>query len=636
MRLKGTTGPTARFRLRAAAALATCVVAGVAAVPLWGYVFGTSNNEFHFPIVSSIAQGQLWRGDAMVATLPGFASPFWWLVGAVGAWIGPEAAFFWFFVAARILLACGVAYLIASILGDDACDIRIAAAAGLLTLLPGYLMGLPLGADPVFGRFLSQTFVSVGLALFAFALTLRARYGAAGLVLGLVFSVNLMHGFFAAGMIGAGVLFGDRWTALRADIGRRAGLTGWLAAGLAVGALPLIWQVLHRGAMPAYDHRMAPADLADFVKFYFPDHYFWSWKTDLQRREGVALVAALLLACVACYRDVPAAGRRLVAAAVAICGYLGLGLLLDIYPARLLFQAHFFRSDTLAYVLLQAVLAARIAVNWRSRRSESLTAAVALAAVSCHAFTLAAILCGGAAWVGIGLLERNAARRQAAVAFAAVSVAMLAGQRLSGVTWMLPGLAACALWWEGRPLVNGLALAGVVTVGLALNVRAAVPLLGNELITVPLAAVARIGSEVRRTLPSDAVLVVPPGIDGARPLLQRSVYLTSKDGAAYLWTPGYEVEFLRRLSVLRITYTPGLRADRLRIAREFLEHLPESLPALESEGATHLLLPVGDVPPGSRCSPSTPDYCVLSIAEARRVFPSGAVSSAPPGTRQRR
>ncbi len=235
-----------------------------------------------------------------------------------------------------------------------------------------------------------------------------------------------------------------------------------------------------------------------------------------------------------------------------------------------------------------------------------------------------------------GIVGRDAGRKHVAVAFAVLSIAMLAKPGLSEMTWMLPALGACALHWERRQLAGGLALAGILTVAVALNVRLAASVVANEQVTAPLAPLARIGSDVQRTLPRDAVLAVPPGIESARPFLRRSIYVTLKDGAAYLWNPGYEVEYLRRLSVLHVPYTPGRRPDLRSADREFVRYLPESLPVLEAEGVTHVLLRTADVPPGATCSPRTADYCVLGITEARRVFPSGVVSSVLPGTPRRR
>ena len=64
-----------------------------------------------------------------------------------------------------------------------------------------------------------------------------------------------------------------------------------------------------------------------------------------------------------------------------------------------------------------------------------------------------------------------------------------------------------------------------------------------------------------------------------------------KDGAAYLWEKGYEFEYIRRLKVLGIPYTPGVQFNDSEIRQYFFNSIDNTLASVKQEGVTHVILP---------------------------------------------
>ena len=96
-----------------------------------------------------------------------------------------------------------------------------------------------------------------------------------------------------------------------------------------------------------------------------------------------------------------------------------------------------------------------------------------------------------------------------------------------------------------------------------------------------------------------------------------------KDGAAYLWQPGFEQEFLRRLQVLGIVYTPGTRFQNNQVNQEFEDNLPSSLSKAKLEGVSHVILPKRLVyRDTANILIENKDFYVLTIDNALKLYKS--------------
>jgi hypothetical protein len=91
-------------------------------------------------------------------------------------------------------------------------------------------------------------------------------------------------------------------------------------------------------------------------------------------------------------------------------------------------------------------------------------------------------------------------------------------------------------------------------------------------------------------VPKNSLFLIPPWYD-VRPYLKHGVFVSMKDGAAYLWAKGYEMEYIRRLRVLGIPYTPGVPYNVNEITKYFFSNINDVLRDARREGVTHVILP---------------------------------------------
>ena len=99
-----------------------------------------------------------------------------------------------------------------------------------------------------------------------------------------------------------------------------------------------------------------------------------------------------------------------------------------------------------------------------------------------------------------------------------------------------------------------------------------------------------LADRVSYKVPANALFLIPPWYE-IRPYLEHGVFLSMKDGAAYLWEKGYEFEYIRRLKVLGIPYTPGAQFNDSEIRQYFFNSIDNTLASVKQEGVTHVILP---------------------------------------------
>jgi hypothetical protein len=588
------------------------LASALAAVALYGFRFGVNNNEFHAVILYKIAFGLRFPGDAMAASLDNFLSPFWWLLGRICRWTDPVRVCAIFFVVGRLLFTIGLSMVIGVLSGRW----RLAWLLGSLAALgPGFTMLLPLGADPVMGEYLSQTFVSPGACLLALAFVLGRRDRAGAAILGAVYYVNAMQANFVLGIL---VLV---WLSAPGSLAERLKRTAACVSTVVLVSLPTWLWLLAIARQPAPPASLSGAALAGFASFYYPYHYFWSVKTLTDKIGGVGLpliVAMLALGRSVDRRDGETRTQPLLLAAATLLGYIGAEVVGSrLWPGRFLFDLHLFRSDVIGFslaVALAAALAARAPLSVESPTG-ALRVLVLGALVSGHinaSLPLAALLLAvelDHAWPGrIGRLALTGGALLAAGAGAASLLRGPANALLLGC-----GAGASLLgarpWRPFRALVPLCVL--LVCLGKWLDLHPSADVAAEQQRQRD-AEISDLARALRHKVDEGALFAIPP-VYAIRPELARGVFVSMKDGAAYLWKPGFEIEFLRRLAVLGISYTPGVPWDPDRVEREFENALPASLERLRREGVSHVILPSPVVPNGTACMLRSRNFCAVTL-----------------------
>jgi len=566
------------------------LLTSLAAWLLWGFKFGIFNNEFHSIIVNRIADGIDFPGDAMAATMGNFPSPFWRLVAHCARYAPEEAVFLAFYVSAWALLYAGVSSLIAALAEEEHRFVPWLVGAAV-TLSGGFLMNLPLGADPVMMPYLSQTFVSTGLCLLSLSLAIGKRHMGSAAVLGIACNVNAMQVNFMLPVLLASWVIDARLDG-RNGLLRRVG--NLLVFGLL--ASPALFRIASVVLEKPPGGSLSGWALYDFVKFYFPFHFFLDFKNTSQIVNGVALpLIPLLLAFSGRFlgdHRFRIRGEKIMEAASALFfGYLLAGILFSFhFPSRLILGMHFFRSDAVLFPAAVAMLSAALMNETRHDRNLVPMLGAALAAVLFQYFAASLALLVAIAAVKF-LKERHPA---------------LCGP--SGYPALYRALCGAFLL-----LLAPLAVAESVAFKKEHD--------GNwKGLNDATAEMERISRAASKAVPRDALFAIPPACY-LRTHLRRGVYVSMHDGAAFFWKKGYEIEYLRRLRVCGIGYTPGVFRDAGRVTDEYLKNLPASLSRLKREGVTHALLPSFTIgrPPGGPVI-RTENYVILGIDDAIRTI----------------
>lgn len=576
------------WRWFAARCLAVFCVA-LCAWMLWGYSFGILTNEYHASIVLKAIGSSTFQGDLLASTLDGYASPLWVLVGWLARWAPLEPIFLAGFLLSRSLFAWSMGSLAAS-WTDDPARRRWAWCGGAVsTLTTGWLVGLPVGGDAVLGPYFSQTYLSVGVLLLAFASAIQGRTIRSAALLGLAFNLNIMQSLLAAACLVVLWMLGTSRAGPRQTLRTLATATSTTA----LLALPAGWMTLHSLTSSHGDLHWTGAQLAHWARFWLAGHFFLDARLP---RQAIAMASLLLVPALLAWRSPwPAIRRQAIALAVPGILVLVQILVVSLAPSRLLFQLHLFRSDVFAYCAAVGLAIAHLSqARWSQDRHTGLLGAV------------------------LGLLL-NGAHFQAAVAvLILLAVPRERGDRPRAIAWVLAlaGAGGCA--WS---VLNGMRGAGLMLlVGIAYAMsprgggtpRSTWVVLGVCLLLVfrsmfrfailtwySHSPVVRLGErtlharqlvEFGNALPSESVLLVPPTAN-TRPFLRRGVWFSFYDGASFLWRKGAEVEVARRMAVLGIRYSPDERVDLDSLRSQWYAGLCSSIPVAAGEGVTHVVLP---------------------------------------------
>jgi len=175
--------------------------------------------------------------------------------------------------------------------------------------------------------------------------------------LGMAYYLNAMQANFVLGIL---VLV---WAAEPGPLATR--LRRVAVGGLTVLLVSLpTWVWLAAIArQPAPPGAMSSKAIADFAKFYYPDHYFWSVKTLPEKTAGAILPVVVMILVVALARapghDPDRKTRPQLVTAGVLIGYVALGAIAaSRWPSRFVLELHLFRSDVIGFALAVAMAGA--------------------------------------------------------------------------------------------------------------------------------------------------------------------------------------------------------------------------------------------------------------------------------------
>lgn len=568
-----------------ALAWAIMLASAVVSILIWGFRYGIRNNEFHIVLVETAARGVVFANDAMASTMQDYVSIFWLAVAYLSSYFPVEGVFCFFLFIGRILLIAGVALIIRGLF-KEASWLKAASSASVVTIASGFMIGLPLGADPVMGDYLSQTFVSVGICAVGIGFAFNGRHLLSAVILGAAYNVNAMQANFALGI--AAIIW------IEALIRERSFLLFPKAflIFLLIASPNLYWILSVTGAKATGPY-LEGAEIADFTRYIFPFHFFWSVKSISQKVNGVSLALlplALSIASIA-FKEARLKldnARWLLIASVISLLYIFAGAVgAEAFPSRFILQLHFFRSDVLIYLIAASALISLILKNAGKKDNLLAVMLFALAAFLAHQFHVALLI-----FIWAVVMEKKSpicrwAAILAPVIIVIYGLALAYTGRFFGVPMALAAVFLAIFKDRNVALQAAISFFIVISVSFSYYMERAVvgkegPSLSDEIRVVAKEASAKV--------PKDAAFLIPPNYT-VRPFLKRGVFVTMKDGGAFMWAKGYELEYIRRLKLLSITYTPGKFYDEEKVSEEFISGLGSSLPAMKGEGVGYAILP---------------------------------------------
>lgn len=480
-----------------------------AALLIRPYHYLESNQALQIPLLQTLRDPSLYPNDPFVRTLAGYCSIFWLAVAYAKAIPLPALLFALFLLTtAGGLLAAGL------LAGAFFPTSRLAPWAGAVLFALG--INPILGGGTIVASYTEHTTLAVVFLLLAFWLVLKDRPYWWAICFALGFMCNPMYGVHALPYFLLFALFQSR-------AGRRPARP-WLYALALAGALILpsvVWALqttgplLHASAsVKSLWYQAAQARLSHHL---FP--MTWS-KSDFARFGALVLVVAMLARSES---DARRPGSRLIFAAIcAACLWVALSFV----------AAHLLKSP--AAISLQAArggdlfcaLAAVYMISFCSSRYETSRASPADRMLSLFGM------------LGSAMFWRP---------YLATPVSLLLLLPMLGINRALPteewdwrrirtaicvGLIAVALLAAGRRVKDGRPF--LYSVGVSPEIR-------------------RAAAWASANTPRETVFLVDPFEPEApffRPLSQRSLFVTWKDGSAMLWDAGYAAEFAARLKAL--------------------------------------------------------------------------------------
>lgn len=613
---------TGKFEIFAISCMLT-VGSSFLSVVIWGFCFGISNNEFHSIIVNKIAGGVTFNGDALAATMKNYASPFWLVVGVICRVFPQEKVFFLIFLIGRVLLNICLAVAIFS-LSKHKNWIHSIVLASIVTISSGFVKGLPLGADPVMENYLSQTPLSTSLCILSFAFCMLRKDILSAIILGFAYNINVIQANFTIGILASIWLF-----RLREDRGFTISKTFVLLVIATAIAIPTLYLVISGILTETSENYMSGFELSQFAKYIYPHHFFWSMKGIGAKTNGISLFFVPLTLIVTNMNSAEKASdiigkKEVLLATTLLFLYTIVGAVAaEIFPSRTVFQLHLFRCDTIGFLLsLSILLAVSLDALQRESYERCVVLFLALAALLNHQFLVAVgILLLWEVHMRIGM-QRNVIGHTFEITANILMFASLIYLFLYGKEKYFITMCVVVLLFNARRFSIPF-IACLICIGLYVTLISYIHY-SERKYRMPEGRVNNemqlLAADVASKVNGNSLFVIPPNYM-IRSFLKHGVYLSMKDGSAYLWSKGYEREFLRRLGVLGIDYVPGKQFRSEDIERRFLDNVRNGLVLLKGEGVTHLILPVKVLPrEPDRFVERSKNFVVLDINSALSNF----------------
>ncbi len=285
------------------------VLGAALSVAVTGYVFGTSNNLFHLPIIGRFYDEPQFRTDPFIQSLRFYAAgPFLLLQGA-DRYVDPAQLFFVLHYLARVVAFVGF-LMCAGLLGVTSRRDRAVFAVLLtfITLMQGSSFA---GGGGLFTSTFSQSDYANGLSLIVIYFAAKGRLTESFAVNGVIFFINAFAAVWNAAPLAAIIcLLLVQRRIMPAQVLKRGsiGLVIFL-----VLASPIVANVLSN---PGFG-RPTPFDYQTFLVEYWPFHFLSQWNSLHEKLSLLAVVATGLLA----FHGI---GRRADVFQAAMVGFMGL------------------------------------------------------------------------------------------------------------------------------------------------------------------------------------------------------------------------------------------------------------------------------------------------------------------------
>lgn len=172
-----------------------------------GYQVYHSNQAIQLPLVAHLAHPALFRGDAFVHTLSGYAAPIWWLIARATRFLPLEPLLFVLFLVTKICLLLAAASLAGAIRPRSALAPWAGAAVAALGIGP------LLASGTITSSYFEHTAAAIPLFLWAFAALVRGKPWRWALLCAIGVTLNPMYGLYALtySLLGLLVLHRRTW-----------------------------------------------------------------------------------------------------------------------------------------------------------------------------------------------------------------------------------------------------------------------------------------------------------------------------------------------------------------------------------------------------------------------------------------
>lgn len=493
----------------------------VASLLVSGYGVYVGNHPLQIPLVQFINNPALFPNDPFAATLPYYASTLWKGVAWLTRLFPLEPLLLVLFLLERLLVIYAAAHL-AKVFAPGS---RLA-AIGAMVLMALDLAGPTLGGNSLVVNYFEQTGVSIPFFLLTFAAFYNQRPLWGGVWYAIGFNCNSMFGVYAGTYMAAVFLL---------DPAYRQNWKKWLPGfGLfLLLASPAIVLTIVAFGRPAGDQELWYL----ISQARFPHHLFpLTWNPVEFGKYGVLLGLVLTL----------------------------------LYQHRARFGKLFRHGTIWAGVSVLWLIYAFVAA-YVTKSPSMLVMHPGRGLTLWYGFASVALIAVCAVW-----LESSRGFYQRSFLVTVFSAAIVIWHPIVGpyiLAVLLVAISLKPIWHYVlcRGSTNRLALLltiWVILMGLV-NTHERLGQDGNlraALINEPSAPLLEVSQWANQNTPQDAVFLVDPKMHSFRPLAQRPVFLTWKDGSAILWDRSFVGPWTERLRALGLEISQkGLaegRADR--------------------------------------------------------------------------